>query len=91
MSLIVWLYDDPSGTYHSAACRCEQHCGNCLASLDVIREEQEKLAAGGKAVRPVLHPLARYCSAWCKGRAARERALDRRLAASCTTPMRSQP
>jgi hypothetical protein len=87
----IFLFDDPSASYHSGACRCEHHCGNCRIGLDAVRSDQDALAALGRLTIPRLHPLARYCSPFCKGVAKRDRALDRRITASCTAAMRSQP
>jgi hypothetical protein len=86
MSEIIWLDDIPGSNYHADRCPCDGHCGNCWADLAQVRAVAARLAAQG-AVGPAgpvvpLHPLARYCSPYCKGRAKRERALDRRLASA---------
>lgn len=92
----VWLYDDPSATYHDAnRCKCDRHCGNCFTDLDQERAQIESMIAravvgpnGPYTEANRLHPRARYCSPYCKGRAARERALDRRIRENCTRDMR---
>jgi hypothetical protein len=78
-----YLYGDPANGYHDTACGCAGHCLNCWEDLAGIRALHERLiAAGDPAAPPVpLHPLARYCSAYCRGRAKRDRALDRALTA----------
>jgi hypothetical protein len=85
MTVTVWLYDDPRSGYHDTGCRCDGHCRNCYEDLAAIRALRDRLVAENSpaADRP-LHPLARYCSPYCRGRAARERALDRALAAHPT-------
>lgn len=55
-------------SYHDARCQCQRHCENCRRDLD----EHGGVNAG---------PRARYCSTYCKGRAARERAFDRYMQA----------
>lgn len=76
---IVWQYGAEGG-YHDSSCRCPGHCGNCFEDLDRIRREQQQLIEQGK-LRPEdkLGKRRRYCSGYCQGRAARERAFDRYL------------
>ena len=62
----IWLYGMVD-CYHDASCKCPHHCGNCF---DDIRRYQ------------ATSPRRRYCSDYCQGRAARERALDRLLGIS---------
>jgi hypothetical protein len=96
MAGTIWLYDDPSATYHDTRCQCERHCGNCFTDLDQERAQIESMIERGVVgpngpytAKDRLHPRARYCSPYCKGRAARERKLDRTIAANCRTAMRS--
>ena len=79
----IWLYDDPANGYHdSTRCQCAGHCRNCFEDLAAIRALHVRLIADGSPAAPAapLHQLARYCSPYCRGRAKRERALDRHLA-----------
>lgn len=77
----VWLYGIPGG-YHDRTCQCADHCLNCFDDLPAIRAIREQMIYELKIPkRDRLHPRARYCSPYCKGRAKRERALDRALAA----------
>lgn len=82
----IWLDGIPGG-YHAAGCPCDRHCLNCWDDLDVLRELHERLIAEGRPGAPArpLHPLARYCSDYCRNRAKRDRALDRWLAARSLT------
>jgi hypothetical protein len=85
MSEKIWPYDIP-GSYHDVSrCECEGHCGNCFADLDEIRETRARMIADGSIpAGDQLGPRERYCSAYCRGRAKRERALDRAIAATAT-------
>ena len=79
----IWLDGIPGG-YHAEGCPCPGHCGNCYDDLAAIRAVGERMAAEG-VIGPngpviPLHPLARYCSPYCRGRAKRDRALDRLFA-----------
>lgn len=81
----IWPYDIPGSGYHDTQrCRCDEHCRNCFADLPEIRQLHARLIAQGNPAAPdkPLHPKARYCSAWCRNHAKRERALDRQLTAS---------
>lgn len=87
MTETIWMYGEVGSTYHDGRCQCERHCGNCWADLDDVRAQRDDMIARGvigpdgpytEADR--LHPLARYCSLYCKGVAKRDRALGRRLA-----------
>jgi hypothetical protein len=84
--MTIWLDGIPGG-YHAAGCPCDRHCLNCWDDLDVLRELHERLIAEGRPGAPArpLHPLARYCSDYCRNRAKRDRALDRWLAARSLT------
>jgi hypothetical protein len=84
MTETIWMHDAPGIGYHDMTrCRCDRHCAHCFEDLDMIRELHKKLIAEGRPGAPArpLHPRARYCSPYCKGRAKRERAFDRALAA----------
>ena len=83
MTTTRYLYDDPASGYHDTRCRCDGHCRNCYEGLAAIRALHERLIAEGSPSAPAaaLHPKARYCSAYCRNRAKRDRALDRALAA----------
>jgi hypothetical protein len=82
MSEAIYPEGFTSGYHDINKCRCDGHCLNCFDDLAGIRAMREqKHAEGLGEYYPLLHPRARYCSPYCKGRAARERALDRRLAA----------
>jgi hypothetical protein len=81
-SQVAWPYDLP-GSYHDVGrCGCEGHCLNCFADLAEIRRVRTELIADGR-IRSgdQLGPRERYCSGYCRGRAQRERALDRAIAA----------
>jgi hypothetical protein len=82
----IWLDDMPGSSYHDQRCPCPGHCGNCWADLAEVRAVQARLIAEHNPAAPdrPLHPLARYCSPYCRDRAKRERALDRRLASAAT-------
>lgn len=84
---VIWPYDVPDSGYHDTQrCHCDGHCRNCFADLAEIRALHARLIAEQSPAAPdrPLHPQARYCSEWCRGRAKRERALDRRLTAAPT-------
>lgn len=85
----IWQSDWPESGYHDAMrCRCDGHCRNCFEDLDAVRAQINSMIERG-VVGPNgpytdadrLHPLARYCSGYCRSRAKRERAIDRFLAA----------
>lgn len=80
MSEITWL-DDMPGSYHDIGrCQCNRHCLNCGEDLDQIMPVRATLIAEGHLPPSAqLGPRHRYCSPYCKGRAKRERALDRFL------------
>lgn len=77
----IWPHDI-EGSYHDVSrCECEGHCRNCFADLDEIRDVRAKMIADGRIpASGQLGARERYCSRYCRGRAQRERALDRSLA-----------
>jgi hypothetical protein len=78
----IWAYDI-EGSYHDVdRCECEGHCRNCFADLDEIRDTRTRMiAAGTIPASGQLSARERYCSRYCRGRAQRERALDRAISA----------
>jgi hypothetical protein len=78
----IRAYDAASGYHDASRCECEGHCRNCFADLDEIRDVRARMIADGRM--PASDQLAareRYCSRYCRGRAQRERALDRAISA----------
>lgn len=83
---IAWLDGVPGG-YHAATCQCDRHCRNCLEDLDALHAVRKRMiAAGTIPASDQLGPRERYCSAYCRNRAKRERALDRLLASHASAP-----
>lgn len=80
MAGIIWPHDVP-GAYHDAGrCQCNRHCLNCFEDLDKIIPVRARLIAEGHLPASAqIGPRHRYCSPYCRGRAKRERALDRLL------------
>jgi hypothetical protein len=79
----IWIYDEVGSTYHDGRCKCPRHCGNCWTDLDQVRAQRADMIArkfDGYTEADRLHPLARYCSPYCKGRAKRDRVVSRNLA-----------
>lgn len=76
----VWLYSDPKSGYHDTQCHCDRHCRNCFEDLDAIRKVRDRMIAEGTAdPADRLGERDRYCSPYCRGRAKRERRVDRIL------------
>jgi len=78
----IWQ-DGIEGGYHDTRCQCPDHCLNCFDDLPGVRALRARLCAQdtpGFTEADQLGPRERYCSAYCRGRAKRERALDRRIA-----------
>jgi len=81
VSETIWPYDNPRGGYHDTdRCKCDGHCRNCWTDLAESREVIAAMIADGRAPESWrLGPRVQYCSAYCRNRAKRERALDRAL------------
>jgi hypothetical protein len=84
----IWMFDEAGSAYHDATrCQCPRHCGNCWADLDQVRAQRADMIArkvagpdGPYTDADRISPRARYCSPYCKGRAKRDRVVDRNLA-----------